>query len=133
VAQELTAPNETGPLPRGCGRARRRLRQRRRPPLAEEARRCLEQLDLHVTPWERPPNDDDGPTAMLDANDVLRARVRVEAQYYDDAEEAERYEPAQRRSARTHDGAVERHGTLTLLWLRGHGQPLAERTRDCLL
>jgi hypothetical protein len=70
---------------------------------------------------------------LLDANDVLRGRLRVEAQYYDDEQEAERYEPAQRRFARTHDGAVERHGTLTLFWLGGRGHPLAERTRDCLL
>jgi hypothetical protein len=102
-------------------------------PSREEARSCLEQLDLHVTPSERSPNDDDGPFARLDANDVLRGRLRVEAQYYDDEEEAERYEPGQRRSARTEGGAVERHGTLTLLWLFGHGRPLADRTRDCLL
>ena len=102
-------------------------------PSREEARRCLERLDLHVTPWERSPNDDDGPYARLDANDVLRGRLRVEAQYYDDEEEAERYEPAARRFARTHDGAVEPHGTLTLFWVYGHRHPLAEPTRDCLL
>ena len=101
-------------------------------PSREEARRCLEGLDLHVVPWERPPNDDVGPYAMLDANDLLRGRVRVEAQYYDDADEAERYVPAQRRFARNHDGAVERHGTLTLFWLDGHRGRFAERTRDCL-
>ena len=61
-----------------------------------------------------------------------RGRVRVEAQYYDDADEAERYVPAQRRFARNHDGAVERHGTLTLFWLDGHRGRFAERTRDCL-
>ena len=102
-------------------------------PSREEARTCLERLKLHVTPWERPPNDDDGPYARLDANDVLRHRIRVEAQYYDDEQDAERYEPAQRRFARTHDGAVERHGTLTLLWVRGDEGRLAERARDCLL
>jgi hypothetical protein len=102
-------------------------------PSREEARRCLERLNLHVTPWERPPNDDDGPYARLDANDVMRGRLRVEAQYFDDEEEAERSEPAQRRHARANDGAVERHGTLTLFWLGGHRHPLAERTRHCLL
>ena len=102
-------------------------------PSREDARTCLERLNLHVTPWERPPNDDDGPYARLDANDVLRHRLRVEAQYYGDEEEAERYEPGQRRRARAHDGAVERHDTLTLFWLYGHGHSVAERTRDCLL
>jgi hypothetical protein len=42
-------------------------------------------------------------------------------------------QPAQRRNARTHDGAVEPHGTLTLFWLYGHRHPLAEPARDCLL
>jgi hypothetical protein len=102
-------------------------------PSREEARRCLERLALHVTPWERSLNDDDGPYARLDANDVLRHRLRVEAQYYDDEEEAERYEPSARRYARTHGGAVEPHGTLTLFWLYGHRHRLAEPTRDCLL
>ena len=102
-------------------------------PSREEARRCLERLDLHVTPRERLPNDDDGPNAALFVNDILRGRVMFEAQYYDDEAEAERYEPAQRRSVRSHDGAVERHGTLTLLWIGGHANPFAQRTRACLL
>lgn len=102
-------------------------------PSCEEARRCLEQLDLHVTPQERPPNDDDGPHARLFVNDVLRGRVMVEAQYWDDEDSAQHHAPAQRRNARTYDGSVERHGPLTLLWLRGHEARLAERTRDCLL
>jgi hypothetical protein len=102
-------------------------------PSREQARGCLEELDLHVTAWERPPNDDDGPFARLDANDVLRGRLRVEAQYYGDEEEAERYEPGQRRFARAQGGAVERHGSLTLLWVFGQGRPLADRTKDCLL
>jgi hypothetical protein len=102
-------------------------------PTREEARTCLERLDLHVKPWERPPNDDDGPYARLDANDVLRYRLRVEAQYYDDEDEAERVERAARRAARQVDGTLERHGPLTLLWIDGHEHPLAERTRDCFL
>jgi hypothetical protein len=102
-------------------------------PTREEARNCLERLDLHVTPWERPPNDDDGPYARLDANDVRENRLRVEAQYYDDEDEVERIERAARRAARQVDGAVERHGSLTLVWIDGHEHPLAEPTRDCFL
>jgi hypothetical protein len=102
-------------------------------PSREEARRCLERLALHVTPWERPPNDDDGPYARLDANDLLRGRVRVEAAYYDNEQEAERLEPASRRAARQIDGVIERHGSLILLWVYGHEHPVAERARGCLL
>jgi hypothetical protein len=66
-------------------------------------------------------------------NDILRGRVMVLAAYYDDEDRAERYEHALRRNARTFDGSVERYGTLTLLWVRGHEGRLAEPTRDCLL
>lgn len=98
-----------------------------------EARRCLEGLDLHVTGVEPSPDDRDAPDAELIANDVLKGRVTVLAAYYDDEDRAERYEPALRRNTRSFNGAVERHGTLTLLWVRGDESPLAERTRDCLL
>jgi hypothetical protein len=102
-------------------------------PSREDARRCLEGLDLHVTGAERSPDDADAPDEELIANDILRGRVMVLAAYYDDEDRAERYEPALRRNARTFDGSVERHGTLTLLWVRGHEGRLAEPTRDCLL
>jgi hypothetical protein len=102
-------------------------------PSREEARRCLEGLDLHVTVVEPAPDDRDAPDAELIANDVLRGRVMVLAAYYDDEDRAERYEPALRRNARSFDGAVERHGTLTLLWVRGDESRFAERVRDCLL
>jgi hypothetical protein len=73
-----------------------------------EARRCLERLNLHVTPGERLPNDDDGPATWLDVNDVLRGRVRAEARYWDD-------------------------GTVTLRWLGGGKSRLAPAVRDCVL
>jgi hypothetical protein len=78
------------------------------PPSRQEARRCLERLMLHVTPRDRLPNDDDGPAMWLDANDVLRYRVRVEAQYWDD-------------------------GRVTLHWYWGRGHRLAGPVRDCFL
>jgi hypothetical protein len=57
----------------------------------------------------------------------------VLAAYCDDEDRAARYEPALRRNERSFDGAVERYGTLTLLWVRGHEGRVADRTRDCLL
>ena len=102
-------------------------------PSREEARRCLEGLDLHVTVVEPSPDDRDAPDAELIANDVLKGRVMLFAGYYDDKDRAERYEPALRRNARSFDGTVERHGMLTLLWVRGDESRLAERARDCLL
>lgn len=109
----------------GCGGDNR--------PSPEEARRCLERLDLHVTTVEPRADDADAPDVELIAGDVLRGRVTVLAAYYDDEDRAERYEPSLRRNVRSYDGVVERHGTLTLLWVRGSEGPFAERTRDCLL
>jgi hypothetical protein len=102
-------------------------------PSPEKARHCLERLNLHVTGAERSPDDADAPDEELIANDILRGRVMILAAYYDDEDRAERYEPALRRNARSYDGVLERHGTLTLLWVRGNESPVAERTRDCLL
>jgi hypothetical protein len=78
------------------------------PPSRQEARRCLERLDLHVTPFERSLNDDDGPAAWLDANDVLEGRVRLEARYWDD-------------------------GRVTMHWIWGRKSRLAPAARDCVL
>jgi hypothetical protein len=64
---------------------------------------------------------------------ALKGRVMLFAGYYGDEDRAERYEPALRRNARSFDGAVERHSTLTLLWIRGDERRFAERVRGCLL
>jgi hypothetical protein len=98
-----------------------------------EARRCLERLDIHVTPR--------GPTraergrleAELYVNDILRGRVQVAALYYVNEGPAGHDEPIVRRNAGLHGGVVERHGSVMLVWIGGHSHPLAERTRDCLL
>jgi hypothetical protein len=73
------------------------------------------------------------PDEELIANDVRHGRVMVFAGYYDDEARASRLEPSIRRNARRFDGSVERHGTVTLLWVRGREGRLGERTRDCLL
>jgi hypothetical protein len=41
--------------------------------------------------------------------------------------------PTLRRNARSFDGGVERHGPLTLFWVRGDESRFAERVRDCLV
>jgi hypothetical protein len=102
-------------------------------PSREEARRCLEDLGLHVTGGERQPDDTDAPDAELIANGIRGGRVMVFAGYYDEEDRAERFESAVRRSARRFDGFVERHGSLTLLWVRGREGRIGERARACLL
>jgi hypothetical protein len=103
------------------------------PPSREDARRCLEELGLHVTGAEPLPGDADAPDYELIANDVRARRVMVFAAYYDDEGRAERFEPSLRRNARRFDGFVERDGSITLLWVRGHESGIGERARDCLL
>jgi hypothetical protein len=104
-----------------------------RPAARAEARRCLERLDLHVTP--RGPTRAEQRTleAELYVNDILRGRVQVVALFYLNEEAAGRVEPIVRRNVAVHGGVVERHGSVMLVWIGGHGHPLAERTRDCLL
>jgi hypothetical protein len=98
-----------------------------------EARKCLERLDLHVTP-RGPTRAERGKLeAELYVNDILRGRVQVAALYYVDGEVAGREEPSLRRNVGLRGGVVERHGSVMLVWLGGHAHPLAERTRDCLL
>jgi hypothetical protein len=74
-------------------------------PSREEARRCLEGLDLHVTGAERSPED--------------RA--------------ARATSPRSGETPAPSTAPSERYGTLTLLWVRGHEGRFADRTRDCLL
>lgn len=103
-------------------------------PSREAARRCLERLNMHVTPRRPTPAERSSLEAELHAIDILKARVRVSALYYVDEDAAERFERALRRSARGVPGAVERHGSLTLYWIRGgHRSAFAGRTRDCLI
>jgi hypothetical protein len=102
-------------------------------PSREEARRCLSQAGLHVVGGEPEPGDTDAPDAELIANDVRGGRGMVFIAYYDDEGRAERLEPSLRRNARRFDGFVERHGTLTLLWVRGERSQTGERVRDCVL
>jgi hypothetical protein len=102
-------------------------------PSREDARRCLSQAGLHVVGGEPSRGDTDAPDAELIANDVRGGRVMVFIAYYDDEGRAERLEPSLRRNARRFDGFVERHGTVTLLWVRGELSPIAGRVRDCVL
>jgi hypothetical protein len=99
-------------------------------PSREDARRCLSQAGLRVVGAERSPGDRDAPDAELIAGG---GSVTVFIAYYDEEDRAERLEPSLRRNARRLDGFVERHGTLTLLWVRGERSRMGERVRGCVL
>ena len=98
-------------------------------PSLREARRCLEELGIHVT-VDRLPG---APRSELVANDILLGRVMLYVQYHGDEDGARRYERGLRREARRHDWVAERDGTLTLLWRDGHGSHAGRRARDCVL
>jgi hypothetical protein len=102
-------------------------------PSREDARRCLEQAGLHVVGGEASKDDTDAPDAELIANDVRGGRVMVFVAYYDDEGRAERLATRLRRNARRFDGVVERHGTITLLWVGGARSSIGDRARDCVL
>jgi hypothetical protein len=101
------------------------------PPSRQEARRCLEDLGIHVTVDRLP--DRGGPAFELVANDIRLGRVTLYVQYHDDEDAAERYERGMRREARRHDWYAEREGTLTLLWRGGQEGRAGRRARACVV
>jgi hypothetical protein len=98
-------------------------------PSPREARRCLEELGIHVS-IDRLPGP---PRSELVANDLLLGRVMLYVQYHEDEEGARRYERGLRREARRHDWVAEREGALTLLWRDGHGSRPGRRAKECVL
>jgi hypothetical protein len=102
------------------------------PPTRQEARRCLEDLGIHVT-VDRLPGGGGAPDWELVANDILLGRVMLYVQYHDGEDEARRYEPGLRREARRQGWFAEREDALTLLWREGHGKRVGRRARECIV
>ena len=51
--------------------------------------------------------------------------------FYNELRRAERYAPGIAKRTRRFGGAVERHGKLTILWVRGKDSHDAKRIRSC--
>ena len=94
----------------------------------DEARACLEDEHLRVVGGPRAPDDTDAPdTELIVAGHESSAVVA----FYDDAARADRLAPLLEERA-TAPGAVERHGTITIFWVRGKSGSEAGRIRACV-
>lgn len=102
------------------------------PVAAEDARRCLsEGGGLKVQgPLKREADDVDAPDSTL----VVTGRETfVYLGWYDDEARGRRSAAEQREHAKDFDGSVERHGRLTIIWVRGRDSDEASRIERCAL
>lgn len=99
----------------------------------EQARQCLVDEPASFTvqgPLSREPDDSDAPDQTLV---VTGRRAMAYLGYYDDTARAERSAREQREHARQFGGAVDRHGNLTIVWVRGRETDQASAIESCAL
>ena len=93
-----------------------------------DARACLEDQHLRVGGGPRAHDDTDAPDTELIVGGRESSALLA---FYDDEARAERMEPAFEALA-TQPGAVERHGKVTIFWVRGKGSGEAGRITACV-
>ncbi len=99
------------------------------PATPAQARACLMDAGYTVTGGSRSADDADAPDHEL----VIAGRgPGAFIAFYDRLSRAERYEPALRRDAARFKGVVERHGRVTIVWVRPPGVADQARVRRCL-
>ena len=103
----------------GCGGA---------PASPDDARACLEGEHLRVLAGDRALADSDAPDTELIV-DGRQSSAFVA--FYDDEALAVSYEPALQQLAIA-PGAVERHGRITIFWVRGRETAEGERIKACV-
>ncbi len=105
-----------------------------RPVATEEAQRCLGDADFRVlgpTLWE--PDDADAPDRTLLATSAGRRETAAYIGWYDEEARAEKSAPEQIEQAKQFKGSVDRHGPMTIIWLRGRDTDTGARLRSCAL
>ena len=93
-----------------------------------DARACLEGEHLRVLAGDRALDDTDAPDTELIVDGRQTSAFLA---FYSDQARANRYEPALQQRA-TEPGAVERHGSITIFWVRGRRTPEGERIKACV-
>src|SRR5258706_15166010 len=92
------------------------------------ARRCLLAAQLRVLGGPRPPGDANAPNVELIAGG---RQAYAFLAFYDSSTRARKYAPMIRRNAQRFHGTLERHGKLTILWVRGSNTPEGQEIRHC--
>jgi hypothetical protein len=83
---------------------------------------------LRVRGGARPPGDTNAPNVELIASGPQAYAFLA---FYDTAARAQKYAPMIRRNAKRFHGIVERHGKLTILWVRGGSTTDGSKIRNC--
>ena len=94
----------------------------------EDARACLEDAHLRVAGGPRAADDADAPDTQLLVGGHHTSAFLA---FYDDADRAARLAPAIEELA-TQPGAVERHGKITIFWVRGKETDEAAKIKACV-
>jgi hypothetical protein len=94
------------------------------------ARQCLTKAKLRVVGGPASKGDTNAPNTELI---VSAPGAGAFLAYYDDIGRADKLAVMIRRRARAFHGSLERHGHLTILWVRGANTPDAERIKACIL
>jgi hypothetical protein len=91
-------------------------------------RQCLNAASLKVTGGPAPAGDTNAPATELV---VGGAESSAFLAFYENAARARRYAPDIRANAKRLHATVERHGKLTILWIRGAASGEAQIIRRC--
>ncbi len=94
----------------------------------EDARACLEDAHLRVEGGPRAPGDADAPDTQLLVGGHHSSAFLA---FYDDEARAARLAPRIEDLA-TQPGAVERHGKVTIFWVRGKAGDEAAKIKACV-
>jgi hypothetical protein len=93
-----------------------------------KTRKCLVGEGAKVLGGRSRFDDRDAPQREL----IVRLeRASAFLAFYASEEEAEKRESSVRKNMEKANGSVERHGRLTIGWVRGDGSKDADRIRDC--
>ena len=95
-----------------------------------EAKKCLQSENFRVLGGRRKPDDLNAPDEELVASGNSAWAFLA---FYKDPARAEKYAPQIADRTKDFDGSIERHGTLTIVWVRGRDGDGGKAIRDCAL
>ena len=95
-----------------------------------QARKCLDADGFQTTASSVDVRED--PNAPNDAILAYLSGSHAEIAFYDDLARAKRYEPEIRENAKRFDGAVDRIGKATIVWLAKPSKDAADGVERCV-
>lgn len=93
-----------------------------------DVRECLARADLSAGEASRAPDDFDAPDTELTVHTTDAVALLA---FYGDEQRAQRVAADVKKNARAARATVERHGSLTIVWIRGARSRGADTIRSC--